>query len=232
MSKKEANFVKYIFIGLCILELLFRVLDMPELGKYTKPLLIPALMVYFKRSMHSPLNLSFMLAFLAMIFSWVGDVMLIYENSDEMYFLMGVAGFAVAQLLYIFAFSKARNESNPSSENHQLPFYYSVPFVIIAGFLMWKLVPVAGGMAVPICVYALLLLGMVVSSVFRIDRSSQASFNQLFFGAVLFMLSDTLLAFNKFLMPMENAGFFVMITYLLAQWNIANGLLKHYNESN
>jgi uncharacterized membrane protein YhhN len=74
------------------------------------------------------------------------------------------------------------------------------------------------------------MLAMVISAILRMDQTNTASFNQVFFGAVLFMLSDSLLALNKFLMPMENPGIFIMLTYLLAQWNIINGLLKHYNE--
>ena len=95
---------------------------------------------------------------------------------------------------------------------------------------MWNLIPEAGDLAYPLIAYGLLLLAMVIASILRMEQTNQPSFNQLFFGAILFLLSDSLLAMNKFLMPMENSGLFIMMTYLLAQWNIVNGLLKHYNE--
>ncbi|MDP4679522.1 MAG: lysoplasmalogenase, partial [Cyclobacteriaceae bacterium] len=64
----------------------------------------------------------------------------------------------------------------------------------------------------------------------RMEQTNQSSFNQVFFGAILFMISDSLLGLNKFLLPIENAQLFILMTYMLAQWNIVNGLLKHFNE--
>jgi len=229
MKKSDSDIVKYIFIVICVLELASHILVLPEMNHYTKPLLMPALIIYFRRSLLSPPNLSFLIAVLALIFSWVGDVSLMYQNNNPMYFLIGLSAFAVAQILYIFSFSRARyNNETVLSMGRQ--FGYSIPFVLIGLVLLWNLVPEAGDLAYPLIVYALLLLAMVIASILRMEQTNQPSFNQLFFGAILFLLSDSLLAMNKFLMPMENSGLFIMLTYLLAQWNIVNGLLKHYNE--
>ncbi len=226
--KKESEILKYLFLIISVLELSAHMFDLHEMSKYTKPLLVPALMVYFKRSLVHPPNLSFMLATGALIFSWVGDVSLMYQHKT-MYFLVGLGAFAIALLLYVFAFAKARYNSETSiSAGRQIG--YSAPFVLIGVLLLWQLVPAAGELAYPVIVYAVIMLAMVISAILRMDQTNTASFNQVFFGAVLFMLSDSLLALNKFLMPMENPGIFIMLTYLLAQWNIINGLLKHYNE--
>ena len=46
-------------------------------------------------------------------------------------------------------------------------------------------------------------------------------------GALLFITSDTLLAINRFISPLESARWAVMLTYGMAQLLIAWGALIH-----
>jgi len=41
------------------------------------------------------------------------------------------------------------------------------------------------------------------------------------------MISDSLLAINKFMQPLPLSGLAIMLTYLLAQYLIVEGVLKH-----
>jgi uncharacterized membrane protein YhhN len=45
-------------------------------------------------------------------------------------------------------------------------------------------------------------------------------------GAVLFVLSDSLLAINKFYQPLAFAGTLIMLTYCAAQYFIVMGFIK------
>jgi uncharacterized membrane protein YhhN len=45
-------------------------------------------------------------------------------------------------------------------------------------------------------------------------------------GALFFIASDSILAFNKFYEPIPYASFLIMITYLAAQFCIVWGILK------
>ena len=227
--KDTQTAVKFIFIAVSIGELMAILFDMTEMRHFTKPLLMPVLLVYLRKGMKAPLNASFMLTVGALLFSFGGDAILMYD-SKPIYFLLGLGSFAIAQLLYVFAFRKARNDGD-----WRLPaiyqIAYAIPFTAFAGVLLWMLLPVVGDdMRIPVTVYALLILSMALNAVYRVNRTNQDSYNQVFFGAVLFMLSDSILAINKFHTPMANAGLWIMSTYILAQWNIINGLLKHYNE--
>jgi uncharacterized membrane protein YhhN len=76
-------------------------------------------------------------------------------------------------------------------------------------------------------VYAGVLTYMVLSALFRFGKTNSGSFTMVFGGAILFMMSDSLIAINKFLEPLSMAGFWVMITYITAQFLIVKGLLKH-----
>ena len=48
-------------------------------------------------------------------------------------------------------------------------------------------------------------------------------------GAILFVVSDSLLAFNKFFSPFNNAGVIIMLTYGLAQLFITEGAVRYIN---
>ena len=67
-------------------------------------------------------------------------------------------------------------------------------------------------------VYALILIAMVLNSVFRYGRTINVSFWLVFVGSIFFMLSDSVLAINKFFRPVTAAGFWIMSTYILAEF--------------
>jgi uncharacterized membrane protein YhhN len=45
-------------------------------------------------------------------------------------------------------------------------------------------------------------------------------------GAIIFVSSDSILAFNKFYEPVVLSSFLIMITYLVAQYLIVSGILN------
>ncbi|MFY0625746.1 MAG: lysoplasmalogenase [Reichenbachiella sp.] len=228
MKGKEDIYFKYGFIAICLLELVSIIFEIKDLMHVSKPLLMPALLVYFRKSTSGPINLSFILAALALVFSFVGDSVLMYSAENEIYFMIGLGAFAVAQLLYVFSFSQAVDQDS-SELPDTVKVIYATPFVLLGLGLLWFLWPGLGALKIPVTVYASLIMTMAIYATYRNGRSSQESVNQVILGAVLFVLSDALIAINKFHSPMENERIFVMVTYMLAQWNIINGLQKHYN---
>ena len=71
------------------------------------------------------------------------------------------------------------------------------------------------------------ILLMAIFALNRRDRVSEASFYPVFVGALLFILSDSLLAFDKFLVPIPHAGVLVMSTYIAAQYLIVEGVTAY-----
>ncbi|UXP32282.1 lysoplasmalogenase [Reichenbachiella agarivorans] len=226
MNNQSEKITKYIFIGVCVAELLSRAFEWEAIHHVTKPLLMPVLLVYFRQGTTGRLTPSFLLAGLGLILSFIGDSMLLFEG--ELYFVLGLAAFAIAHIFYIVAFSKAvlPKTKSPSALSKML---YALPFLLLFGILMSALWPHVGELKIPVAVYAVIIIVMALSAVYRNGRAPQDSVNQVIFGAVLFLLSDSLLALDRFYMPMENAGVWIMSTYMLAQWNLINGLQKHYN---
>jgi uncharacterized membrane protein YhhN len=79
----------------------------------------------------------------------------------------------------------------------------------------------------PVLLYALVITLMALSALFRYGRTSMKSFALVFGGSILFIMSDSLLAVNKFIEPLALADFWIMVTYIGAQYLIVSGILNH-----
>jgi len=75
--------------------------------------------------------------------------------------------------------------------------------------------------------YALVLVVMVLNGLFRLGRTNNKSFLLVFVGALFFLVSDSLLAINKFLHPFASSGLLIMSTYITAQFLIIEGIIAH-----
>ncbi|MEO5787784.1 lysoplasmalogenase [Gelidibacter sp.] len=83
-----------------------------------------------------------------------------------------------------------------------------------------------GDLLIPVVFYILVILLMIISAFLRQKKVSQKSFIFVFIGAILFVISDSILALNKFYMPLPFSSISIMLTYGLAQFFIVLGLLK------
>ncbi|MCV9385178.1 lysoplasmalogenase [Reichenbachiella ulvae] len=226
MELNSKKITQYVFVGVVVVELLALMMGWEHVRHFSKPMLMPVLLFYLRQGTTGRLSPSFLFAAVALIFSFVGDSFLMYEG--EMYFMIGLAAFAVAHIAYIVAFSNAVNE-NTQGPNPLAKVLYAIPFVFLFVFLLMAIWSNLGGLKIPVAVYAAILISMVLAAIYRHNRSNIDSVRGVIFGAILFLLSDSLLALNMFFEPMQNAGIWIMSTYILAQWNIINGLQKHYN---
>ncbi len=76
-----------------------------------------------------------------------------------------------------------------------------------------------------ITIYALSLILMSMMALNRSGRVGAMSFKLVFIGSLLFLLSDSMIAFNKFHSEIPLAGFLIMVTYIAAQYMIMRGLI-------
>jgi uncharacterized membrane protein YhhN len=79
---------------------------------------------------------------------------------------------------------------------------------------------------VPVAAYVLVIATMAAQAWGRAKHLGTAGSHWLAWGSVLFMLSDTLLALDKFVSPLPVAGLWVLATYYLAQGFIVQGRLS------
>jgi uncharacterized membrane protein YhhN len=79
---------------------------------------------------------------------------------------------------------------------------------------------------VPVAAYVLVIATMAAQAWGRAKHLGSAGSRWLAWGSVLFMLSDSLLAVDKFISPLPEAGLWVLASYYLAQGLIVQGRLS------
>ncbi len=156
------------------------------------------------------------LLFAGFLLSAGGDISLSFEG--EKAFVMGLSFFLLAHVVYIILFAQ--------------DFTFSpgkLPLALIVGGLAITmsiiLFPKLGEMRLPVLVYITVIMAMGVVAAFWTGGASSTAI-LLFVGAAVFMLSDSMIAVNKFLVPISWSKFFIMITYYAAQLMIWMSFVK------
>lgn len=206
------------FLVISILELAGRLNQMEELLIYSKPLLMPALIFYVYQSCPAYLLKKFLIAALA--FSFLGDVFLMFDN-DANLFLFGLGSFLFAHLIYAFIFFNATEQLERKFKVQ----WQDVVFAIYGLFVFSIIKDGLGDMYIPALIYTVVICLMGITARKRWKKVNTRSFWLVMTGASLFIISDSLLAINKFYQAFELSDFLVMLTYLGAQLLIAKGLI-------
>ena len=107
---------------------------------------------------------------------------------------------------------------------------YSFSIIVIGLAIYYLVLPFLGDLLFPVAVYVLVIIIMALNAVYRFGMTNKGSFWTVLVGALLFMTSDSLLAIDTFLPDVSIHSLWVMSTYILAQYLIVFGLLKHYEK--
>lgn len=150
---------------------------------------------------------------LALALSALGDLLLALKN-QERFFVWGLVSFLLAHVAFLAAFV-------PYTDVPQGGTVLAIIAVLAgAGLFLRVLVPRLGKMTVPVLCYFTVIMAMVAAAL----SVREASWI-LGAGAMLFALSDSLIAVRKFLQPFPRINEAVWITYCTAQFMIAAALL-------
>lgn len=206
-----------LYIAAAIVNVVARLIDMDDLAMYSKVLLMPLLIVYVYESSKEHVTLLTLLLCVALIFSWGGDVALLYDG--DTYFLLGMGAFLIAQLIYAYLFIKS------IQLKIHWKWWYVAPVLSMTISFLSQVLPKAGAFQIPIAVYALAISVMAIAAITRHAKVGEKSFKLVVAGAIIFVISDCTIAWNKFVMPFEIADAFVMLTYTTAQLLIVRGIL-------
>lgn len=213
--------ILWIYALISVANITANLIPSEELNRFTKPLLMPLLLLYVYRKSVGNTTLKVLLLSGAILFSWFGDVALIYQ-SNKIYFILGIGLFLVAQIIYVVTLLKASFQK----PTWKVTDFYPSIVIIYGGVLFYILLP-AGEFTIPIIIYGLVILTMTIAAYLRKDVSSVESFRMALWGSILFVLSDSILAINSFKLPIQHSGVLIMSTYCLAQYFLAEGLLRH-----
>jgi uncharacterized membrane protein YhhN len=196
-------FVRLFFIFYLLLVLL----GYTDIAFYFKPLLVPSLLLLFAANKFEYLYKKLVIA---LFFSTLGDIFLLCEGS--LFFILGLSSFLIAHLAYISIFYELTKPV----------FFKGIYTYLLFGLLIYEFIllqylwPNLEGMKAPVLIYATTICVMLWVSLllFRTNKSK---------GSILSM--------RLFIDDFEYAQFWVMCTYLLAQYLIVSGLLMLFKKN-
>jgi alkylglycerol monooxygenase len=154
----------------------------------------------------------------ALVLSMAGDVLLMLPGL----FVPGLVAFLVAHLAYIGLFTR------------QAPWFASraallACLIYAAAMYAWLWIDLPAGLRVPVAAYVLVIACMGAQVLGAVLSGHGAK--PLAAAALLFMLSDSILAVNKFIMPVPLAPLWILSTYFMAQLLFAHFALRHESVS-
>lgn len=152
---------------------------------------------------------------IGLIFSMGGDILLMLPFD---LFRLGLLSFLVAHIIYIIAFWKLPRRS--------FTWWYMVLAAIFGIIVFLYLRPYLGSMQIPVAVYVIVIMTMGWCAGERNKVLATPSGKLALIGAILFIISDSLHAVNRFVEPFSLARLYILGTYFAAQWYIARSVIQ------
>jgi uncharacterized membrane protein YhhN len=169
----------------------------------TMPLIVAALIGF-----HTATRWYCPLIAAGLLISLAGDLFMADESK---WFLHGLTSFLIAHLFYIAAFSLNRPAPGPDALS-------AIPFAIFGVVAFASLAGGVGDFFFPTLVYTIVISAMGWRAAARyIARKRDPSGLLALIGALAFIASDSMIAWNNFRQPFEWKQTAVMITYFGAQ---------------
>jgi len=189
---------------------------------FLKPLIITTLIGYFDSQFNSITKGLAKWVLFALLFSLLGDVLLMFQEKNSIFFLLGLSAFLIAHIFYIIFFHNVRVKENVKGKPWLL-----VVAVIYYAALINLLSPYLADMKIPVLIYGVVISFMFMLAMHMLFIKNKPAGQWMMVGALLFVLSDSILAINKFYQPFEAAGVLIMLTYGLAQLFIVEGAIRY-----
>lgn len=209
----------YFLLAFCIallLDIAFIELSLPDWRLLSKGSLMPLLIMHILFSATYRHTLIKQSHLMALVFSFLGDIVLHYD-----YFLPGLISFLCAHIAYIYLFYWYRGFRFDWSDKILI-----LLMIIPAYFLGNWLTSGVPDLRIPVIIYAFVIFNMSFAVIRVFPRSGY-----LLMGAILFLTSDLILALGLFKVPLPHQSSWVMLTYGLAQLGLLVGILLHEIDS-
>jgi len=213
----ELKYIILIILGIVSIVYLFTLVKKPSMFQFVlKGCLMPLLLAFYITSAGTE-NIFWPVA-LALIFAWIGDVLLV-RITNILWFRLGLLSFLIGHIFYIIAMYEFIQPINFTV------LIISIIAAVCIGYIVYKTVKPSKQMKIPVIAYETVILLMTISAlqVFILQFTGKGHiFGLLIFsGSICFLISDTLLAIRTF--RRVKIYFAVMITYIAAQFLITLG---------
>lgn len=211
--------IAYLCVG--VANVLGNAADLATLTDLTKPLLVPILMVWLLISGRGRLSLPLRWLAAGLVFAWLGDLLLMVDG--DLAFMAGIGAFLVMQICYILAFTRVPGPGLVRAWKVAL-----IPYVTIWIVVNLLVSAGVGSLRVPVLIYSAVLVAMAVAALDLVLRVPRAPGWRVAWGAVLFLVSDGLIAVTEFgpLSATPTLSALIMASYIAAQAMIVTGLAE------
>ena len=203
--------LKYLILFCALSAILVDFLDYQLLYSVFKSLttfLIILLVVRFRNS-----NSYSKRILLGLIFCLFGDSFLLFEN----YFIFGLASFLIGHLFFLYAFINV--------QGWQWPIKTGGILVVVALAILALSYANLDALLIPVLFYISIIVLMSWQGI-ALTQSGVPAYKNLSWAVSLFLLSDGLLALNKFYIPFVFSGIIILSTYWLAIFLLAETTIE------
>ena len=189
----------------------------------SKLLLLPILALYLLASATKSGNPVSRLVYFGLLFSFLGDLLL--TQSGETFFLLGMLAFIGTHVCNGIYFLKLQSISIRNGKASSLA---AIILFLITLVVFSVLNPYLENFQLPILVYMVIISCMAILAA---NTESAPSLKKIALqcfipGAALFVLSDAILAMNKFLFHQPMLDIAVMLSYGGAQYFLVSGFVQ------
>jgi len=207
--------VTFFFFGFAFLDVVLITIQHDELRYLSKPFLMPLLIVLYFLSVPK-VDFSYLLA---LSFAFVGDVVLML--SGKLFFIIGLVSFLLGHLLYILIVAKHLEKQKLLNVIIMSLLYILLDY----GFISF-LKPSLNNLVIPVIIYTIVITTFSFLATLNFISKANKMNSYFFLGALFFIISDGLLAINKFEHSTLILNIVVMLTYVIAQFLIFKALVS------
>ncbi len=230
MTKDKKHWLLIAFIAIAAANLFSGITNWTTGTYLTKPFLMTALSAWFYLNVKNNFSTFSKYILSGLLFSIAGDTFLMFANKAPRFFLFGLGSFLITHLFYIAAFIKYPNMKNGLVKHKA---WVILPVVVYLFVFSWVLFPdLPHDFKIPVLTYGAVISTMLALCINMHKRVSNGSSLKLIFGAILFVVSDSVIAVGKFKamdLPPTTVGLLIMSTYLTGQYLIAKGSAESNN---
>lgn len=203
----KTKFLSLLLLIVFVIDQYFIVKGFREFRFFSKTLLVPLLLgIYYFGTQEKTLKIE-LLFVIGLILSFFGDLFLMFNWG----FLPGLGSFLAAHIFYILCFKKL---ASPFSVQKFIPIILIYLFI-----LLYTLFPHLNEMKIPVVIY-----GIIISTMLYFALKTKNIW--LIIGALLFVVSDSILSFRMFVVKGLLYDVLVMLTYVAAQYLLVKGMLR------
>jgi uncharacterized membrane protein YhhN len=223
----KTKILSLIYIIIVILFIVLEGQSSFTLSLILKASVIPVLIIIFAINARPSINGIQFLMVAGLFFSLIGDIILEFTLRNGNMFIIGLASFLIAHVMYFMLFFLTPGRNIIFNKRIIL----LLPVILYGSGILYFLYNDLNDMRIPVIIYTVIILIMLSGAINRMEKVNKSSFYLVLTGAILFVISDSAIAVNKFSFAFAYSSIIIMSTYAAAQLLIVLGYVKQLRTS-